>query len=66
VSHTPAPKKPTVGFQAGFFPEGVERCNSLWENDLRIKNSRKIEKSRAKAAFFPSETPIFLQKHMIF
>jgi hypothetical protein len=48
MAHPGTTIKPTVGFQARFFPEGWDRRLLLIKNGLQRKKSQKIEKTQKK------------------
>jgi len=61
LAHRCCTKKPTVGFQARFFWEGLEGRIRMRRNGLKRKKSQKTEKTQKKVSFCMARTPVFLQ-----
>jgi hypothetical protein len=61
MAHRGTDKKPTVGFQARFFLEGLDRRLSLKRNRLQREKSQKTGKTRKKVQNNFHRTPVFLQ-----
>jgi hypothetical protein len=59
-------QKPTVGFSARFFLEGLERRWSLRRSGLRRNKSQKHEKTRKKALNISPGIPVLLPKRASF
>jgi hypothetical protein len=66
MAHRGTDKKPTVGFQARFFLEGLDRRLSLRRNGLQRKKSQQTGKMRKKVQNNSSGTPVFLQNGLDF
>jgi hypothetical protein len=66
MAYPGAKQKPSIGFQARFFLEGLDRRLSLIRNCLRRKKSQKTGKTRKKVQNNFGGTPFFLQNDLDF